>query len=125
MTSEEAREVLGCQLLERAFVSRGYRIVRDFRFDEDGITCSLDGWDPDARVGFEYLTRHGGDHEDLDKDELGRLSARIERGELYLFVIDEIHLEPGPELERAAGLFLDEVERRAGPPVGRGKRGAM
>ncbi len=105
-------EADGCDLLARVFTSRGYTVGRDIFFDEEGVTCTLDGWDAEARVGFEYLTRSAGDHEDLTSDELGRLAARIERGELYVFIVDERDVVDPAELEEAAKLFLDEVERR-------------
>ncbi|HEY4222378.1 MAG TPA: hypothetical protein VGO62_13580 [Myxococcota bacterium] len=107
-------EIEGTDVLARAFAARGYSIARDVPFDEAGVTCTLDGWDAGARVGFEYLTRDAGDHEDLTADELGRLWARMERGELYVFLVDERDVESAAELESAAGQFLDEVKKRRG-----------
>ena len=107
-------ETEGCDVLARVFSERGYAIARDVAFDERGVTCTLDGWDGAARVGFEYMTHAAGDHDDLTSDELGRLAARMERGELYVFIVDERDVAGAGELEGAASMFLDEVSKRRG-----------
>ncbi len=93
---------------------RGYAIARDVPFAEDGVTFAIDGWDPVARVGFEFLSRAEGDHDDLTADERERLIARIEAGALYLLILDEDHVDDADDLRFAADHFLDEVERRRG-----------
>jgi len=106
----------GCAVLLRVFVERGYRPVRDVRFAEGDVTFDIDGWDAEARVGFEYMTRHAGDHDDLTQEELGVLEARMRRGELFVFIVDETDIADAGELEWAAHRFLDEVQRRRATP---------
>lgn len=107
-------EAEGCELLHALFRARGYATRADVPFAEDGVEFDADGWDPDARVGFEYLSSEAADHDDLNPDELARLAARIDRGELYFFIIDESEVPDAETLRWAAGRFLDEVERRRG-----------
>lgn len=102
----------GCDVLARVFAARGLHIERDVFFEENGVSFTVDGWDRHARVGFEYLTREQNDHDDLTADEMGRLAMRMERGELYVFVVDESDVSSAQELEDAAAKFLDEVEKR-------------
>lgn len=105
-------EEQGVDILERVFTGRGYRIVRGFPFHEAGVTFEADGWDPEARVGFEFLTSEARDHEDMRREEYEELSARILRGDLELFVVDEVEVETEEDLVRAAEEFLDELEAR-------------
>lgn len=106
------REDEGCTILHRVFEGRGYRIDRDVRLALGPVSFTADGWDPRARVGFEYMTREAGDHGDLDAAEIAALGAMMERGEVFLFIIDEARIDHGDELEWAAHAFLDEVARR-------------
>lgn len=104
----------GCRVLEEAFQRRGYPVVRNALFDEAGVQFEMDGWNADARVGFEYLTRSEGDHDDLTQAELAVLIPRIEAGELFVLVVDESQVAEPEDLRFAAERFLDEVERRRG-----------
>ncbi|HEY0134868.1 MAG TPA: hypothetical protein VGB85_12330 [Nannocystis sp.] len=107
-------EAESCELLHALFRARGYQTRADVAFAEQGVEFDADGWDPDARVGFEFLCSAAADHDDLSPDELARLAARMERGELFFFVIDESEVPDAQTLQWAAGRFLDEVERRRG-----------
>ena len=104
----------GCDVLARVFVERGFAIARNVLFDEDGVSFHIDGWDAQQRVGFEYLTEEAGDHEDLSPDESGKLAVRMERGELFVLLVDEAWNDDAGTLATAAHAFLDEVARRRG-----------
>jgi hypothetical protein len=105
-------EEQGCAILEEAFRRRGFDCARNVPFDEAGVSCELDGWDAAHRVGFEYLVRSEGDHDDLTPQELDKLAARMERDELAVLVVDA---QADAEVLRfAADRFLDEVLRRRG-----------
>lgn len=105
-------EAEGCAILTRVFESRGYQIARDVLLAVGGVELTADGWDAEARVGFEYMTLEAGDHADLTPAEMAELDEQMERGELFLFVIDENRIEVAADLEWAAQAFLDEVSRR-------------
>lgn len=115
-------EIEGCDLLARLFRARGYRISRNVRFREYGVEFDIDGWDPKARVGFEYLSSEDEDHDDLSLVEYQALMDQMRRGELSLFVIDEVEPVSAADLEEKANEFLDEVAtarmtRRAKKPA--------
>jgi len=103
-------EAAGCELLANVFRARGYTIARNLQFREYGVEFHVDGWDPKARVGFEYLTSEDDDHDDLSLVEYQALMDQQRRGELSLFVIDEVEPVSAADLEEQANEFLDEVE---------------
>ena len=118
-------ETGGCDLLARLFTKRGYALKRNVQFREYGVEFHIDGWDPKARVGFEFLTSEDDDHDDLTLEEYKTLTAAQRRGELALFIIDEVEPVSAEALAAEAHEFLDEVEaaRAAGrlPRAGRSK----
>ena len=99
-------------ILAKAFSERGYAIERDVELQLPGVAFTADGWDPQARVGFEYLTHAAGDHLDLSMDEIEALAALMERGEVYVLLVDEHDVDTADDLAWAAARFLDEVDRR-------------
>jgi hypothetical protein len=103
-------ETQGCDLLSRLFTKRGYAIKRNVQFREYGVEFHIDGWDPQARVGFEFLTSEDEDHDDLSLVEYKALMEEQRRGGLSLFVIDEVEPISAADLEEQANEFLDEVE---------------
>ena len=105
-------EIAACELLARVFRDRGYVIERNMMFREYGVEFHIDGWDKTARVGFEFLSSEDEDHDDLTLDEYQTLMAAQQRGELALFVIDEVETMSAADLERDAAEFLDEVASR-------------
>jgi len=107
--SEFLSETEGCDLLTRLFRSRGYSISRNLLFREYGVEFHIDGWDAKARVGFEFLTSEDEDHDDLSLEEYQTLSDAQLRGELALFIIDEVEPLSAVDLEDSATEFLDEV----------------
>ena len=120
--SDFLSETEGCDLLSRLFRMRGYSITRNQQFREYGVEFHVDGWDAKARVGFEFLSSEDDDHDDLSLDEFQALSAAQLRGELSLFIIDEVEPLSAADLAASANEFLDEVAaavraRREGSPV--------
>ncbi len=112
------REAEGCSILARVFESRGYRIARDVGLEIGEIEFTADGWDAGARVGFEYMTREAEDPDIYTPEELVSLGRRMERGELFILIIDESRIAVAGDLEYAATSFLDEVDRRRGAADG-------
>ncbi len=104
----------GCKILKAVFEERGFAIEENVPFDEKGVQFECDGWDAKARVGYEYMTQEATDHEDLDPDELLRLSEWAAQGGASIFIIDETDIETPEELAEAANRFLDEVSRLRG-----------
>ncbi len=115
--SDTLGEFEGCTLLARLFRRRGYAIERNVMFREYGVEFHIDGWDRKARVGFEFLTSEDDDHDDLTLEEYNTLTDAQHRGELSLFIIDEVEPLSAADLLAEANDFLDEVEagRRSKP----------
>lgn len=111
--SDTLSETEGCSLLAELFRARGFSIQRNVLFREYGVTFHLDGWDPHARVGFEFLTSEDEDHDDLSLEEYKTLNDHQQRGELSLFIIDEVEPISASSLLHEANEFLDEVNDAA------------
>ena len=107
--SEPLSEAAGCALLTKLFRARGYSIRRNVAFREKGIAFDIDGWDAKARVGFEFLSSEKDDHDDLSLQEFERLKDAEQRGELFIFVVDEVEPLSAAALRDAAESFLDDV----------------
>ena len=128
--SEFLSETEGCDLLTRLFRARGYAIERNLLFREYGVEFHVDGWDAKKRVGFEFLSSEDDDHDDLSLSEYQALGTAQQRGELALFIIDEVEPLSAVDLALQANEFLDEVaealqaRRMAGAGAGR-KRAAI
>jgi hypothetical protein len=122
--SDSLSELEGCDLLARLFAARGYKVSRNVTFREYGVTFHIDGWDAAARVGFEFLTSEDEDHDDLSLGEYKTLMAAQQRGELSLFIIDEVEPLTAADLTATVNAFLDEVEqaRKASRKPAAGKR---
>ena len=113
--SDTLSETEACGLLARLFKGRGYAISRNLTFREYGVTFHIDGWDPKARVGFEFLTSEDDDHDDLSLEEYQTLSAAQQQGELSLFILDEVEPISAADLAEMANEFLDEVAAARSP----------
>ena len=126
--TDAVSETKACDLLALLFKSRGYAVSRNVMFREYGVEFHADGWDPRARVGFEFLSSEDDDHDDLTLAEYQTLMAAQKRGELSLFIIDEVEPVSAADLVRAATDFLDEVaaakvrrSSRSPQPAGKGR----
>jgi hypothetical protein len=106
-------ETKACDLLARLFRASGFTIVRNIPFQEYGVSFHIDGWDAKARVGFEFLTSEDEDHDDLTLREYQTLMAAQQRGELSLFILDEVEPLSAVDLTAMANDFLDEVAEAA------------
>jgi hypothetical protein len=117
--SDTLSEAAGCALLARLFREHGYTIRRNVLFKEYGVSFHVDGWDATQRVGFEFLSSEKEDHEDLTLKEFEKLKDAELRGELSLFIIDEVEPLSATVLRESAEAFLDDVARSRRQP-GRG-----
>jgi len=105
----ELSETEACDVLASLFRARGYTIQRNIPFNEYGVEFHIDGWDARNRIGFEFLSSEDDDHDDLSLEEYKTLSAAQQRGELSMFIIDEVEPLSAEELKAAAHEFLDEA----------------
>jgi hypothetical protein len=116
---EQISETKACDLLTRVFKARGYAIKRNLDFHEYGVSFHIDGWDAKARVGFEFLSSEDDDHDDLTLKEYQTLMDAQQRGELALFIIDEVEPLSAVDLLAEADDFLDEVADAVAARAGR------
>lgn len=115
-------ETKACDLLARLFRARGYAVTRNIPFREYGVSFHIDGWDSAARVGFEFLTSEDEDHDDLTLQEYKTLMAAQQRGELSLFIVDEVEPLSAGDLQASVEEFLDELAEGAASRRAAGKR---
>ena len=111
--SDLLSETKACDLLARLFRARGFTVVRNIPFHEYGVSFHIDGWDTKARVGFEFLSSEDDDHDDLTLREYQALMTAQQRGELSLFILDEVEPLSAADLTAMADDFLDEVAEAA------------
>jgi hypothetical protein len=104
----------GSAVLAERFTAAGYRIESEYPYELLGSTIRLDGYDPAARVGFEYLTTEAGDREELSPAVIAELEARMGRGELFLLLVDEREVADVELLRFAADHFLSSLATRRG-----------
>lgn len=106
-------EAEGSALLKVRFEQAGYAIEAPFAFSEEGVDVELDGFDPDRRVGYEFITTEAGDRASFTPEVVAKLEARMEKGELYLLLVDEADVD-ADALGDAAARFLETVARMQG-----------
>ncbi len=100
------------ELLKRRFEAAGFRITESFDFGAHGLRFDLDGFDAEAKVGYEYVTDEAGDGWDVDDTVIAKLTALRESGELSVLVIDEDEAKDEASLTRLADEFLAELKER-------------
>ncbi len=87
-----ASEVEARTLLDRLFRNAGLRIVNDRFYSEGGVELTLDGYDPERRIGYEYLAAQE-QGTDLGEDELKLLGDQRKLLVLKPSSLDEIEDE--------------------------------
>lgn len=106
----------GSDVLAACFEKVGLRVERDYAFDEGGVRVSLDGFDPKARIGFEFITTEAGDRVEFTPAVIEELETRMRAEELFIFMIDEGEVPSRELLEAAAGGFLALLRDRGRLP---------
>ena len=97
-------EMAGRVVLKEVFEAQGYRIVENYPLSLEGVEVELDGYDPDARVGYEYLTQEDG-------IEPGPLDFLMRQNHCQLFLIDESQVSDAPTMVSAVFEFFRQIER--------------
>jgi hypothetical protein len=100
------QERQACALLKAKFEAAGLRIAENVMFDEAGVRFEIDGFDADARVGYEYVTDEAGDGWDVDDRVQQALADRGAKGELFVLVVTEADAPDADALGRRADAFL-------------------
>jgi hypothetical protein len=102
----------GVRLLREEFLKAGLSIREGEPFEVAGTVLSLDGYDPERRVGFEFVTAEAGDRKAFGEGVVAALERKMENGEAFLLLVDEWDVTDAADLALAARRFLDELRRR-------------
>lgn len=102
----------GCEILRRCFTEAGLAIEEGYALHGEGVPVNLDGFDPARRVGYEFITTEAGDRAEVTPAVVAALDERMEKGELFVFLLDEAEVRDEASLRRAAGRFLDILRAR-------------
>jgi hypothetical protein len=105
------QETAACAVLKARFEAAGFHIVENQMFEEEGIRFEMDGFDPDRRVGYEYVTEEAGDGWDVDEAVIAALAKRKAKGELFVLVIGEADAPDAKALAAKADAFLAELPK--------------
>lgn len=98
-----------CALLKQRFEAAGFKIEENRPFEEEGIAFEIDGFDPEARVGYEYISAEAADSWDVDADVQAALEARRKKGEVHILFVDEAD---AAELGERADAFLAGLKKK-------------
>lgn len=104
--------------LKQRFEQAGFRIAESVDFNEHGLRFDLDGFDAEAKVGYEYVTDEAGDGWDVDDDVVAKLTDLRKSGALHVLVIDEDEAPDEASLDRVVDEFLAELKARGIGPAG-------
>lgn len=89
-------------MLKEAFEAQGYAIQENYRLQISGLDVELDGYDPEAHVGYEYISNEDG----LAPLEIETL---LQQKHCSLFLIDEKYVPDAPTLIAAVFEWLREL----------------
>ena len=94
-------EVSARRILNQRFRNAGYRILNDSLWKEEDIEVTLDGYDPEKEVGFEYIapSEVGVDITDAETHRL--------RGHRAILVVEPMSKQ---RLERYIEEFLSKID---------------
>ena len=94
----------GRVVLREAFEAQGYEITENFVLQvAEGTEVELDGYDPKARVGYEYLTEEDG-------IEPGPLDLLMRQNQCHIFLIDESQVPDANAMLAAVFEFFRQIE---------------
>lgn len=105
-------EAEGREVLKARFEAAGFAIEEDHLLRAAGADVRLDGYDPRARVGYEFITTQAGDRAEFTPAVVAALEAGNRAGAWALLLVDEAEVDANT-LAFAADRFL----QRAGRPA--------
>jgi hypothetical protein len=99
-------------ILDRAFADAGLTVQHDFPFTGAGLLLALDGYDPVAKVGYQFVS-HG------DVDVVTDFDAAAEQamreldgvGKVRLLIVHDGDVADGAALAALANVFLAGLDR--------------
>jgi hypothetical protein len=96
-------ETAGRTVLKEAFEAQGYAIQENYPLRVGGVEVELDGYDPEAGIGYEYITGEDG----LAPAEIECL---LQQQHCLLFLIDEKWVPDAPALITAVFQWFRQLD---------------
>lgn len=98
----------GREVLRKVFEEAGLTIQEDFSMTLGSFYLNIDGYDPERRMGYEYITTEEDDRTVLHEALIEELDRLNEAGLMHLFLIDEQFIADRETLQLAGRAFLQE-----------------
>jgi hypothetical protein len=102
-------EAEGRQLLFDRFTAAGFHIQADRMVSVGGQpleTLEIDGWDEQARIGYEFLSLNDHKRPQYTQSAMQALEHATERGDMAIFVVDVETILNVDHLQFAIEAFL-------------------
>lgn len=107
LSGDRLPEELARELITRRFAKAGYQLQSDYRFHHGDTLVTLDGFDPEHRVGFQYIS-HADQDVVTDHDVATTLALKqLEAdGQARVLIIHDGEAPTGDELMAIVNEFL-------------------
>jgi hypothetical protein len=99
-------EADGRRLLLERFQASGLNIKADCMLTVGGHVLEIDGWDGNARIGYEFLSLNDHKRAQYTRAAMSALEQAIGNGELAIFVVDVETVTSRDHLNFAVDAFL-------------------
>lgn len=111
-TEQEAREFLNAR-----FRAAGYQLEQDYQFHAPGVAVVLDGFDPQHRTGYTYVSHGDADIiSDIGHGEELAFKQMYDTGDVFVLVLHDHDIDQLSTLEHRLDEFLAAVHRRRSQP---------
>tara|TARA_R110002096_G_scaffold350395_2_gene543464 strand:+ start:36450 stop:36995 length:546 start_codon:yes stop_codon:yes gene_type:complete len=111
LSGERVAEPLARELIVRRMAKSGIQLQADYAFSYDDLMLHLDGFDPNARIGYQYISHAGADVvTDFDSSAEQRLAQLGAQGIVHILVIHDHQAPDTEEVLRRVEAFLSRYE---------------
>jgi len=107
LSGDRLDENLARAILNRRFEQAGYKLEADYAFREGDLMTTLDGFDPDRRVGYQFISHADADIvTDFDKASEMAFDEMRRSGRTSVLVIHDGEAETGDAVVELVNGFL-------------------
>jgi hypothetical protein len=111
LSGERVAEPLARELIVRRMAKSGIKLQPDFAFSYDDLMLHLDGFDPNTRIGYQYISHADADVvTDFDSSAEQRLAQLGAQGIVHILVIHDHQAPDTEEVLRRVEVFLSRFE---------------
>ncbi len=108
LSGDRVAEPLARELIVRRMAKSGIRLQADYDFSHSDLLLRLDGYDPETRIGYQYISHAGADVvTDFDQAAELRLSQLGAQGIVHILVIHDHQTPDTAEVLRRVESFLE------------------